>query len=357
MRVASLEQHGVLRVIEKPAAPLNEHEVRIKVERVGVCGSDVHIYESGLPWANMPLVMGHEFSGTVMENGANATIDLGQRVTVMPILSCGKCTLCRQGEALHCPYLIIYGVHVDGAYAEEVVVTDHRVRALPHNMSFDQGAFVEPMAVAVHTINRSQLKPNETAVILGAGSIGMLALQELVARGSEFVMVTGRVDSKLALAKRFGASLALNATKEDVVKQGLSSIPDGFDVILDFVCSQETLEQAVTLGRPGARIVLIATPDVQHKLSINYTEAYRKELTFAPARLYTDDEFNQALALMGSGRIQIEPLITSRFSLKQSPEAMKFAQTRRAEAIKVLIEPQRRNPENTHLHYPVPNEV
>jgi L-iditol 2-dehydrogenase len=357
MRVASLEQHGVLQVIEKPAVSLNEHEVRIKVERVGICGSDVHIYESGLPWANMPLVMGHEFSGTVVETGVNAVIDPGQRVTVMPILSCGKCALCHQGGAIHCPYLIIYGVHVDGAYAEEVVVTDHRVRLLPHNMSFDQGAFVEPMAVAVHAINRSQLRPSETAVILGVGSIGMLALQELVARGSEFIMVTGRVDSKLALAKGFGASLALNATKEDVVKRGLSSIPDGFDVILDFVCSQETLEQAVTLGRPGARIVLIATPDVQHKLSINYTEAYRKELTFAPARLYTDDEFDQALALIDSGRIQTKPLITGRFSLEQAAEAMKFAQTKRAETIKVFIEPQRRNPGNTHLHHPALNEV
>jgi len=341
IKVVSLEKPGVLRVVEKPRVSLKEHEVRIKVERVGICGSDVHIYEGAIPWVKMPLVLGHEFSGTVVEVGTNATVDLGQRVTVIPIISCRKCAACQKGETVHCSSLTIYGTHADGAYAEEIVVIDHRVRILPDNMSFDQGAFMDPLTVAVHAINRSQLKSKENVAILGAGSIGMLALQIPIIRDSQFIMVTGRVPDKLALAKKLGAKLAVNATTEDVVQRGLSAVPDGFDVILDLVCSQETLEQAITLGKPGAHIVFIGAPSPPNKPALNYTEVYRKELTLAASRGYTDEEFGQALAIMASGRIQIEPLITGRFSLGHVPEAMKFAQTRREEAIKVFIEPQR----------------
>jgi len=339
IKVAVLVEHGRLEIREHPAPSVKNHDVRIRVEKVGICGSDVHRYESGFAWERLPLVMGHEFSGTVIETGAEAKIALGQPVTVMPVLFCNNCAMCHKGDTMHCLNLTIYGVHHNGALTQEMIVPQHRVRPLLSNMGTDRGAFVEPMAVALHSINQAQMPVGGTVLILGAGSIGMLVLQELKARGAEFIAVTGRTDWKLSLARKLGADLAVNVTKGEKDKL-LTAVNSGYEAIFDFVCSSDTIEQAISLARPGASIVLLATP-VHPRLTIDYNELFLKELTLAVSRLYSDEEFDQALVTIASRRIQIEPLITHRFSLDDVSEAMKFAQTNRAEVIKVFIEPQR----------------
>ena len=175
--------------------------------------------------------------------------------------------------------------------------------------------------------------------VLGAGSIGMLAVQELAARRSRFIMATGRVDEKLALVKDFGANLVINDTREEVVKKGLDAAGDGFDVILDLVCSQKTIEQAIALGRPGTRIVLIAAPHPDHTMKIDYAQVYRKEMILSAARLYSDAEYEQALSVLTRDRINIAPIITARYKLGEASRAMDFAINNRREAIKVFIEP------------------
>lgn len=339
MKAAVLIKPGVLQVKEVPRPAVGAHEVRIKVARAGICGSDVNLFRGGLPWAQMPLILGHEFSGTVAEVGVGTSFRVGQPVAVMPVVSCRECDLCRRQQMWRCTRLKLYGVHIPGAYAEEVVVADHRVHVLPDNMSLDEGAFVEPLAVAMHVLNRAGLRPEDRVAVLGAGSIGMLTIQELVARKSQFIMATGRVDGKLSLVKNLGANLVINDTREDVIKKGLDAVTDGFDVILDFVCIQKTIEQSISLGKPGARIILIAAPHSGHELKIDYTPVYRKEMTLAAARLYSDEEFKQALSALSGGRIKVAPIITARYKLSETPQAMDFTINNRKEAIKVLIEP------------------
>ncbi len=339
MKAAILIKPGLFQVQEETSPPLGRREVRIGVARAGICGSDVNRFRGGLPWAQFPQIPGHEFSGTVLEVGAGASFQPGQKVTVMPVVSCGECALCLGGQKWRCSKLWLYGGAMPGAYAEEVVVADDRVRLLPDYMSLDEGAFVEPLAVVMHVLNRAQLKTEDTVAVLGAGVIGMLAIQELAARRSRFIMATGRVEKKLSLARSFGASLVINDNSEDVVKKGLDAIPDGFDVILDFVCSERTVNQAITLGRPGARIVLIAAPHSEHRLGVDYASIYRKEMTLAASRLYSDEEFDQALSSLTRDRIQVAPIITARFKLSETPQAMDFVVNNRQEAIKVFIEP------------------
>ena len=339
MKAVILEKPRNLRLINKPRTPLHDHDIRIKVAKVGICGSDIHIYEGGIPWVNMPVILGHELSGTIVEVGNSAQFDVGQRVTVIPLVYCGQCDFCRRRQTNRCSNLRIYGVHLDGAYAEEIVVADYRIRPLNSNISLDQAALMDPLSVAVHAINCSQIKPKENAVILGAGAIGLLAIQVLTARNCSFLTVTGRISSKLNLARKLGANLALNATEVNVVEEGLRACRGGYDIVLDFVCSEETINQAALLGKPGARIVLIGAPFPVNKPAIDYVSIYRKELTLIASRGYTDEEFDYALSLMESGKIQTDSLITARFRLDQTKEALQFVQTKRKDSIKVLIEP------------------
>lgn len=339
MKAAVLITPGVLEIQEVPRPVLGAHEVRIKVARAGICGSDVNIFQGGLSWAQMPLILGHEISGVIAEVGPEASFRVGQSVAVMPVVSCGVCSLCLQQQAWRCKGLKLYGVHMPGAYADEIVVTDHRVHILPDNMSMDEGAIVEPLAVVMHVLNRANMQPEDSVAILGSGSIGLLTIQELVARKSQFIMATGRVDKKLNLAKNLGANLVINDTREDVVQKGLEVVPDAFDVILDFVCSQKTIAQAIALGKPGTRIIMIAAPHSDHKLSIDYTTVYRKEMTLLAARLYSDEEFKQALSVLAKGKINVAPVITARYKLNEASQAMDFVINNRKEAIKVFIEP------------------
>ncbi len=339
MKAVILVKPGVLELQEVPNPTTGRHEVKIKVARAGICGSDVNVYRSAPSWARYPLIRGHEFSGVIMETGVGADFQVGQRVTVMPIVSCGECDLCRGQQEWRCSQLGLYGAAMPGGFAEEVVVIDHRVHVLPDCVSLDEGAFVEPLAVAMHVLNRAGLQPEDKIAILGAGSIGMLTIQEIAARKSQFIMASGRVDEKLSLASDFGANLVINDTRENVVKNGLKAVPDGFDVILDFVCSQRTVNQAIDLGKPGARIILIAAPHSEHELKIDYTPVYRKEITLAAARLYSDEEFKQALSALAEERVKVAPLITARYSLSEASQAMEYVINNRKEAIKVFIEP------------------
>lgn len=339
MKAAILQKPGVLKVREVPRPSLNAHQVRIKVARAGICGSDAIAFRSGLARVKFPYIPGHEFSGIIIEAGNETNFHPGQSVTVMPFLSCGECAFCRSQKIWRCPNIKFYGVKLPGAFAEEVVVADHRVRLLPDYMSLDEGAFIEPLAVILHVLNRAHLQPEDNVAILGAGSLGLITIQELAARGIQFTMATGRVEQKLSLAQKFGAHLVVNATSEDVIKRGLEVIPGGFDVILDFVCSQPTINQAIALGKPGARIILIAAPHPDQLLSCDYASVYRKELTLGASYLYSDEEFNQAVSLLTKERIRVAPIITARFKLSEAPQAMDFVVNNRKEAIKVFIEP------------------
>jgi len=338
MKAINLEKPHVLSLIEKPRLPLQEHEVRIRVQRVGICGSDLHIYEGGIPWVKMPLILGHELSGTIVEIGPHANCEIGQKVSVIPLVYCGQCEFCRKGKTNHCSNLTSYGVQLDGAYAEEIVVADHRVVPLPPEVSLDQGAFLDPLAVAVHAINRAALDQYDAIAILGAGTIGLLAIQVLVAQKCPYILATGRTEKKLKIAEELGAHLIINSTETDVIQAGLHAIPQGYNAILDCVCSDETINQAIMLAKPGASIVLIGAPFPINRPSINYVDVYKKELVLASSRGYLDTEFEEAISLLMKGEIQIEPLVTQRVSLENVPEAIKHLQNRRKESIKILIE-------------------
>lgn len=345
MKAMRILEPKVLAVQDVPSPLRRPGEVRIRIERVGICGSDLNII-SGYAFSTYPLTPGHEFAGRVVEADPGSPFHPGDLVTALPILTCGRCLGCHAGQANHCVDLKVLGVHCDGAYAEEIVVPEKIVKKAT-GLTPEQAALVEPTAVAVHVNRRAGVLPGQTAVVIGAGVIGSLIFQVARIRGARKIIAIDRVDQRLELARSLGADWAINSATTDpvaFVREHLGACAatggEGVDAVFDLVTVHATVEQAIQMARPGGAVTLIASPHgtADRAFPINYQEVFRKELRLVGTRLYNDDDFDEALRLIGSGQLRAERLVTHRFSLDESPQAVEFLRTQPDVAFKVLLE-------------------
>jgi 2-desacetyl-2-hydroxyethyl bacteriochlorophyllide A dehydrogenase len=327
---------GRVRIVEVESRPLRAGEVRLGIEAIGVCGSDVALLAGRHPYARYPVTPGHELGGRVTEAAPDVPLVAGQVVTVRPILTCGVCRACREGRLNHCPDVRVLGVHLDGGMAQEMSLPASLVFPVDPAMSAVQAAMVEPTAVAVHACHRAGIGPGGTVAILGTGVIGLLALQVARAWGAEVVLAIDRVPERLRLASALGAERGVDARTEDPMAAVADLAPAGFDVVLEMVGGETTLGQALGLARRGGTIVLVALP--HERLPFDFEMLYRKELTLRGTRLYADD-FAEAIALVASGRVKVEPLITHRLELSQAGRAMALPGEHPDQAIKVILSP------------------
>jgi 2-desacetyl-2-hydroxyethyl bacteriochlorophyllide A dehydrogenase len=327
---------GVADIVDVEPRRPGPSDVRLKVEAIGICGSDVALWGGKHPYAAYPVIPGHELGGTVVEAGAVSGFSEGQRVTVRPLQTCGVCRACREGRVNHCADVRVLGVHVDGGMAEEVTVPAGAVYAVPESMQGEGAAMVEPTAVAVHVCHRAEIAPGSTVAILGSGVIGLLALQVARAAGARVVLCVDRVRERLELATKLGASLVVDNANQDLLAAGVELCPDGFDVVLEMVGAEATMVQALDLARRGGRVVLVALP--HGSAEFDFERLYRKELTMAATRLYAGD-FAEAIPLIAEGRVAVGPLITHRFPLGEGAQAMSLPGEKPAEAIKVMVRP------------------
>jgi 2-desacetyl-2-hydroxyethyl bacteriochlorophyllide A dehydrogenase len=325
---------GVVEVVQRERRALGPGEVRLQIEAIGVCGSDVALMGGRHPYAVYPVTPGHEIGGRVVEATAESGLSLGQRVTVRPLLTCGSCRACREGRYNHCPEVRVLGVHVDGGMAEEITLPSALVFPVPEEVSAEEAAMVEPTAVAVHVCHRAGITRGSTVAILGTGVIGLLALQVARARGARAILGVDRVVERLALASALGASRVVDSRNEDVTAAGLELCPDGFDVILETVGVEATLGYALDLARRGGAVVLVALP--HGRSGFDFEPVYRKELSLRATRLYAED-FAEAVPLVATKRVAVDSLITHRFPLDQAARALSLPGERPGEAIKVMV--------------------
>ena len=336
MRAVQVVSPGHVRLVAMEPRLPGPDEVRLKVEAVGVCGSDVALLAGKHPYAAYPVIPGHELGGIVIDAGRESGWAAGQRVTVRPLLTCGACRACRDGRPNHCPEVRVLGVHVDGGMAEEVTVPASAVFRVPDEMRAEEAAMVEPTAVAVHVCHRAGITRGSTVAILGTGVIGLLALQVARAAGARAVLCVDRVPERLRLAADLGATRVVDNRKEDVAAAGAELCPDGFDVVLEMVGAEATMAQALDLARRGGAVVMVALP--HGSAPLDFERLYRKELTLAATRLYAGD-FAEAIPLIATQRVAVEPLITHRFALNEGAQALSLPGERPAEAIKVIVQP------------------
>jgi 2-desacetyl-2-hydroxyethyl bacteriochlorophyllide A dehydrogenase len=311
--------------------------VRVRVHQVGVCGTDLSLVAGKLPFARFPIVPGHELAGEIAEVGPGSRLTPGARVTANPLQHCGHCPACLAGDLHYCPEVAVLGVvRRDGAFAEEVILDDAMVRALPDALSYEEGAMVEPVVIAERTVARAQIKTGEAVAVLGAGNIGLLLIQVARLAGAGKVLVSDVLDYRLDLARRLGAEQTVNVNQRDLVEAGGEA--GGFEVVIDGVGDQQSIGQSIQMCKPGGRVVVYGVPP-QGELALPVLEAFRKDLSIHVSRLYPRS-FDAGFALLQSGRLDLGPVITTRVPLAAAPAAIRDLSEKRGEMIKILIDPQ-----------------
>lgn len=326
--------------IAKPV--LGSEEVLIAPKVVGLCGSDYHIY-SGHWKVTTPLILGHEFTGEVVEVGADVKrFKISDRVVIEPAITCGKCFYCNSIDTNNyfCEDRPTVGFTQHGAFAEYVKVPEKGLHRLPDTLDFEKGAFVEPLACAIRGSDRSEVKPGDNVIIIGAGPIGLLLLSLTQLRGAAKIVVTETSAARRKMALQIGATMVLNPMKEDVLKR-TRELFGGIDadVVIEAVGRKETTEQSFILTRPGGRVCIVGlcpqgTPVI---IPDSFEAFYLKELTIAGSSCSPKGTFERAIRLLAANRIDVAQFITHRFKLSELENALSLVIENKEPAVKVLI--------------------
>jgi L-iditol 2-dehydrogenase len=342
MKALLRSQSRHLEMIDVPKPMAGPGEVLIRVAACGVCGSDVHGYDGSSGRRIPPIVMGHEAAGTIAAVGAGvADFAEGQRVTFDSTIYCGACAYCARGEVNLCDNRQVLGVSCGdyrraGAFAEYVAVPSRIVYRLPETISFAEAAMLEAVAVAIHGVSLTSLSRDSTALVLGAGTIGLLTLQALRVAGCERVLVADVDASRLKLAKELGATEVLSA-ETDIVAQVLQRTGGaGVDAAVEAVGQNETVSAAIASVRKGGCVTLVGniTPEVTLPLQRVVTRQIRLQGSCASA-----GEYPKAIELMASGAIRVKPLITAIAPLDEGPKWFERLYAREPNLMKVVLTP------------------
>ncbi|UCF72835.1 MAG: alcohol dehydrogenase catalytic domain-containing protein [Deltaproteobacteria bacterium] len=325
-----------LQEIEDPV-PTPE-DVEIKVRMTGICGTDIHLLRGKNPFANYPLIPGHEYMGEILSAPEKSELNKGDRVTVFPAEGCGKCEACKTGRLPHCPEFKFIGVRLPGGcFAEKVVAHHKRVFPLPKQMADEVGAMVEPTAVAVHANRRADLGKEMKVLVIGGGTIGLLIAQVARVYGASKVIVSEPLDERRALARQMDFELICNPQEEDLVTFAKRSIGMA-DVVFDVVGTEKTLIEAGEILRPNGHLMLIALPHIEN-LGIPYRPAFAKELKAIGSRTYFMDDFPEAIQLLNTRQVDVKPLISKILPLDRFTEGVELLEKEPEKYMKILIIP------------------
>lgn len=337
MLQAVLEQPEkvVFREVKRPLPGKNE--VLIRVKRIGICGSDIHAYYGKHPYISCPVVQGHEISGQVVQTGEAVTnVKVADNVTIMPQVVCGMCYQCTHDKYHICSNLKVIGCQVEGAASEYFTVNRELVVKLPDNMSYDFGAMVEPAAVGVHAVGKLGNVKGMNLLVIGAGPIGNLTAQAARALGARAVMSTDLSSYRLNIAKKCGIDYTVNLSKTDLKPEILKYFGDACaDAVLECVGIEDTIEQAVNVSRKGTDIVVAGVFNKKPVVDIGIVQD--RELRLIGTLMYNDEDYYTAIELIQSGKIVLEPLISTSFPFMKYGEAYRYIEESRDKSLKVII--------------------
>lgn len=326
----------IFRNIDKPEPKAGE--ILVRVRRIGICGSDIHVYHGTHPFTSYPITQAHEVSGEIaaLGEGVDGKFQVGQAVTFEPQVFCGKCYPCTHGKYNLCENLKVMGFQTTGAASEYFAVDQSKVDILPNGISMDEGAMIEPLAVAVHAAKRCDMK-DATVVILGAGPIGILVCQACKAAGAKKVMMTDISDYRLELARSVGADQVVNTTKVDFNDALIDFFgSDKCDYYYDCAGSDITMNQAIRSARKGAKLVLVA---VFNKLAnVDLAVLNDHELDLDTTMMYRHEDYVDAIKWVHEGKIKLTPLISKHFAFRDYLSAYEYIDANRETTMKILID-------------------
>lgn len=324
------------REVEKPVPKAGE--VLIKIMRIGVCGSDIHVYHGTHAFTKYPVTQGHEVSGRIESLGDGVTgLRPGQKVTIEPQVVCGKCYPCRHGKYNLCENLKVMGFQTTGAASEYFAADAAKVTPLPDSMTFSEGAMIEPLAVTVHAARRFPQISGAKAAVLGCGPIGLLLAQSCRALGAEKVMITDISDTRLAIAKQCGVDFPVNTKNADFGEAMVRCFgPDKADVIYDCAGSNTTIGQAVKYARKGSKLVLVAV--FSGMASVDLAVLNDHGLDLDTSMMYRHEDYTDAIRFVQEGKVRLQPLMSKHFAFRDYAGAYRYIDANRESTMKVLID-------------------
>lgn len=323
---------------EIPIPEPTDNQVLLQIKRIGICGSDIHVYHGTHPYTKYPVTQGHELSAQIVKIGKKVTgFSIGQKVTIEPQVFCGQCYPCTHGKYNLCESLKVMGFQTTGAASEYFAVDSSKITILPDNISYDEGALIEPLAVTVHAIKRFRSIKDSRVAILGCGPIGILLSQAARAAGAKSVLVTDISEYRLNLAKKLGADYAINTKKinfGEALKMAFG--PDKADVIYDCAGNNTSINQAIQYARKGSTIILVAV--FGNMAQCDLAKLNDSELDLNTSMMYRHEDYIDAIKWVSAGKIQLKPMISKHFSFDDYLDAYKYIDNNRETTMKVIID-------------------
>ena len=341
MKTAVMLGIGEMGFEERDIPQVKDDEVLVKLEYVGICGSDLHYYETGAIGdyvVEPPFVLGHEPGGTVVEVGKNVThLKAGDRVALEPGKTCGHCEFCKTGRYNLCPDVVFFATPpVDGVFQEYVAHEADLCFKLPNNVSTLEGALIEPLAVGFHAAIQGDAHLGQKAVVMGAGCIGLVSMMALKARGVSEVYVVDIMEKRLKKALELGADGVINGAEENV-EQKIRQITDGrgVDLVIETAGTEITTRQAISIAKKGSNIVLVGYSK-SGEMTLPMSLVLDKELTFKTVFRYRHI-YPMAIEAVAQGKVNLKGIVTDIFDLDDAQKAMDYSVNNKADIVKAVI--------------------
>jgi L-iditol 2-dehydrogenase len=331
-----------IEIADKPIPELlKSDEVLVRMKSVGVCGSDIHYYRSGNIGSQVvqfPFTLGHEGSGVIEKTGdAVKILKPGDRVAIDPAMPCYNCDQCKTGRYHTCRNLKFFGCpgQSEGCLSEFIVIPSSSCFPIPENMTLDQAALSEPLAIGLYAVRSAGPLTGKSIAILGAGPIGISVMLSAIAHGVGKVYMTDKIDERLALASEIGAQWTGNAEKSDIVREILMEEPQQIDLVFECCGQQVAADQAVELLKPGGRLMIIGIPSFR-RWSFDVDNLRRKEISIQNVRRQ-NGVVKETIEMISSGRLNPDRMQTHNFSLDDAGKAFELVAGYREGVMKAMI--------------------
>ena len=333
-----MTEPGKIAYEDVPEPTIGAGDILLRIKRIGVCGTDVHVNHGKHPFTPYPVIQGHEFSAVVEAVGEGVTkVTPGDKATARPQLVCGKCGPCRRGDYHICDSLKVEGFQAPGVARDLFVTVEERIIPLPETFTFEQGALVEPVSVAVHSTGRAGDLKGRNVVVVGAGPIGNLVAQVARCRGAKKVLITDLSDFRLGIARQCKVDATSNPKSEPLAEAAKKAFGDeGFDVAFEAVGNAAALGSAVEAINKGGDIVVLGVFGENPRVDMSVVGD--RELSLIGTLMYKHEDYEQAVRLIAEGKVITEPLVTGHFPFARYKDAYDFIDAQADKSLKVMID-------------------
>lgn len=339
MKAAVLEDIKKFKITEVEPPKPDNNKVIIDIIKTGICGSDIHNWDAGEPKG---LIMGHEFTGKVVDPGSRIDLNIGDRVTALPISPCGHCEACETGNPQYCTetWTHAIGLSLDnpGGLTNRIAVRPDMVLKLPDNVTDEEGAMIEPTAVGLHAVHLADIRVGNKVLVVGGGIIGLVSAMFAKLEGAEFVAISetnearGKKSVKLKVADEW-----FNAKDENFLKNVFSKVPGGFDIVIDCSGNTKAVESELMTVKPGGTIVLVGVSP--KPIEFASVIAVMKELTIKGAIAYTKEEFKNCISLIANKKIDVMKFVDDIVPLEDTQKAYERLTSGSDDAVKIMVDP------------------